>query len=560
MAEAIEATLSPKARDVMQKGIGYGSLHFLSRYSEMMFRVGIFNRSLKNQLREIQKLYPNIKSIEDVPTKHDDAFVDKNGNHIIQKYVYAKAVNSARGILDFNQGGTAIKEAENFIPYINAATQGARVAVQKFKRRPLETTSKILQIVGLSSAAFTAMAIGLIKAFSDDDDDRTAIDIYLDFRATLSPTEKNGYFTIPYAYGEEAGTYKYLRLARSQQLIPIFAVVDGYIENTMRANSGKKTISQKQIWSNAAESFSQNYDPTGLSGIPLGLATGGVQKAMNEGAKVATKNPLMKGVLTYASGYDYFFQQPLQDTEQGTVHQLEGSRSGRVEDFYKSLGLSTGASPIRTKAAIEGLITSPNTNYFVGIMYGGLDTMTEDVSFKDALKKFAGYNDKGEWKPSKMPVANRLMRETTPYGRQLNIAKEIKESPEFKAALLVDGKAKALSDKIAKKYGSIDAVNADWEKVDKEITELVGDDAITYNKIAERISNKIKNKDMDGAVWDIAYSTGTSYKAKAMLILSYFGDVTDNEKIQQDLKEARVWSKNVQYEYYELLKTKSVPK
>ena len=45
-----------------------------------------------------------------------------------------------------------------------------------------------------------------------------------------------------------------------------------------------------------------------------------------------------------------------------------------------------------------------------------------------------------------------------------------------------------------------------------------------------------------------------------MLILSYFGDVTENEKIQEDLKEARVWSKNVQSEYYELLTTKQIQK
>lgn len=540
LAKGINSFVDPKQQDLAKKVMSIGTAKILSRYSETMFRVAVFKRAIDNRVKEERKKNPDVKTIEDLPKDQQD-------------YIYDYAVRQARDLMDFNQGGRIVKDAEAFIPYINAATQGTRVMFEQFRRNPAATTSKMLQITGMNVGGVIGMAMLAIAKFRDDDDERTSVGIFLDFRETLSPYQRENYFNIPTGYDRAAGTYKMTSIAKAQSFTPILSLTESIVENQMRNIEGKDEMSWKTMMGRVGFAFTNNVDPVGFSGL---FTDGeGLKSIPDTGAKIATRNPLMKAMMTYATGYDFFFGQPLQDTQNKTLHNYEGSGSSKVEDFYKTLGINTGLSPIRTKAAVEGIVTSPTTNPFVGLMYGIADVALTDKTLLESVKGISS-NDDGEFKASKLPVLNRLFRETSNYSRQLNVSAEIKGSSEFKSALEKEAQMKMKSDEIASRYKTPDALLKDVSNVRAEILDFSKKDTNIAEKMAKRIEGKVSRKDLDGRVWDIAYDTGTSNEAKAMLIMAYFGDVRGNAKIQSDLKEAKVWSKKVQEEYVKLLGSK----
>ena len=535
----IENMTEPRTKDVLKTIGHYGLFKFASNYSEVGFRVAVFKRAIENEVKRIQKNTPSVKSIADLSQEEQD-------------YVYDNAVRQARDLMDFNQGGIWSKNIESVVPYFNAGVQGSRVVLQQFKRNPYSTTMKVLQttVLGVSTIVGLGMAM-MMKIRDDDDDDKlTVTEKYLDFLETLSPNQKTNFFNIPIGYNKEENTYTMLSIAKSQGLTPAFTLTEDLIENTMRSYVGKKTKDWGTIYKNVGYAFTNNMDPTGMSAVFTNNQ--GLRNLPESGAKIAARNPAMKSILTYATGYDFFFEQPLEGTNGKTLHKFEGATSKRVEEFYKSLGMTTGLSPVRTKAAVESFVTSPTTNPFVGIMYGGLDVLATDKTLKEGIANGVGFDENGEFKFKKVPVLNRAIRETSPYSRQLNISNEVKESETFTNALELDEIMKISSDKIAKRYDSFAEAKGDKSKIMSEIESLTSDPVI-QKKTLNRIKLKLQNKDVDGRVWDIVYSSGTSDKAKALLIYSYFGNVSDNKKIKADLKTAGLANKNIIAEYKKIL-------
>lgn len=551
-SDAVDATVSKNAQDVLSKIRYYGIGKFLSNYSEIAFRVALFGRATTNELARVNKEHgTDFKSVEEIDV--NTTYTDKNGVETLgsdlKDYIYEYAVSKARGIMDFSQGGITSKDAESVIPYLNAGIQGTRVAAQQFKRNPYNTSLKVLQTVSMGVSAFYGIGMALMWALGDDDDELSVVERYLDFLETLSPTQKQNNFNIPISYDKETNTYVNLSIAKSQAITPFFALVEGIVENGMRMRVGKPTMEWNVIMGNVGDSFSRNVDPIGLSEIiTSGEGLKGVPQAMSS---VFTRNVLQKGMMTYVTGYDFFFQQPLQDTTRDMPHNLEGLNVDRVEDFYKELGINQGLSPIRTKALVESFVTSPTTNPFVGLIYGGLDWMYGEQDMKDVAKKFLGFDKNGDFKLKKAPIINRALKETTDYNRMLNITKEIKESPEFQLAIEMDWRAKMLSDKIVKEYKTTEEVIKNKDKIKAEIRDLT-EDPILLEKIRKRIENKINKPDIDGRVYDIAYSTSSSEKAKAILIKAYFGDVSNKHEIQDQLKSEGVWTDKIKYEYLKL--------
>ncbi|MGK6342836.1 hypothetical protein ACMGDK_11390 [Chryseobacterium sp. DT-3] len=536
----INNLVEPKQKELMNTILKYVSLKNISNYSEVGFRIAVFKRAIDNEIKRIQKTEPNIKSIGDLEKQRQD-------------YVYDYAVRQARDLMDFNQGGIWSKNMEAVVPYFNAGVQGTRVIAQQFKRKPYETTMKVLQtsVLGVSSVIALSM-VALSKIRDDEDDKESTTAKYLDFRESLSPYQKANFFNIPTGYNKDSKTYTMVSVAKSQGLTPMFTLTEDLIENTMRSSVGKKEKDWKTIYSNVGFAFTNNVDPTAFSGI---FTNGeGLKDVPEAGGKIIAKNPAVKSMLTYLTGYDFFFDQPLQGTDTNALHKFEGANSSKVEGFYKELGLKSGLSPVRTKAFVESFVTSPATNPFVGIMYGGLDVMATDKTLNDGIQGFAGYEN-GKFKLNKVPVINRAIRETTEYSRQLNIAKEVKTSEAFQESLEKDELMKNLSDKISKRYENMSEARKEKEKILVEIKEF-SKDQNTQERMLKRIQRKIQNKNIDQRVWDVAYSTGTSNRAKAILIYSYFGDVRGNKKVQSDLKSGRVWSKAVKDEYLKVINEK----
>ena len=76
------------------------------------------------------------------------------------------------------------------------------------------------------------------------------------------------------------------------------------------------------------------------------------------------------------------------------------------------------------------MVTSPTTNPFVGIFYAGSDAIFTDVTAKEAIRDFFGYNkQKDKWMFREAPAINRAIKETSDFSRQLNQATDTSDRP-----------------------------------------------------------------------------------------------------------------------------------
>jgi len=133
-----------------------GFMNAMDRFntaSEVATRLAIFERTIKNELKKA-----GIDSIEQLDSAQQEA-------------LYTKAVRQAREITDFNQGGTITKAWDAGIPYLNAATQGTRSAVQNFQQRPAETTWRVFQMTAMVGSALTYGAVALVGFLRDEEEE-----------------------------------------------------------------------------------------------------------------------------------------------------------------------------------------------------------------------------------------------------------------------------------------------------------------------------------------------------------------------------------------------------
>ena len=230
--------------------------------------MAVFNRSVKNQLKEL-----GYTKIEDVK---DQSQVDD---------IYTNAVASARGIMDFNQGGKITKDADAFIPYLNAATQGTRVMFDNFRERPFETTFRTAQTAGVFSGLAIGLSIAAFSWFGDDDDEMTPTERYLYAKKGVSKYDQTNYFIIFTGQKTESGQYSYIRIAKPQQITPFFSMTDGIMTSFIKAKIGDE--SPTDAIDNVMFAFEKNISPLEFS------VTGNI-----------TRNPVIKASLSYSTGYD----------------------------------------------------------------------------------------------------------------------------------------------------------------------------------------------------------------------------------------------------------------
>ena len=538
--------------DGFTKVLYYASLKFASNYSELGFRVANFTRAINNQLEAYNKAnktnYKTIDQLIDAENK-----VEAKRGDEIAKNIYHYSVRSSRELLDFNQGGTLAKEAEAFIPYINAGIQGTRVAVRALKKDPANFVNSVIQLSVMSGSAMYGlglMMMGIIRPEDDEDN----IEKYLDFRNTISPTVDQNYFVIPTGYDAVDNKYTYIQIAKTQSLTPFFSLGQGIMDNFLRRQVGQEEIPFNKIMRNSWKAMSNNIDPTNLTTL---FTTEGDSstKVRETFGNLASRLPLAKAAFTAYAGHDFYFDQPLSADIGKVPSQLEGQTDKKIEKFYKDLALKTGFSAVRTKAFVESLITSPNTNPFVGLFYVGSDIITTDVTLQDGAKDFLGYNkEKQRFVFNEIPVINRAIRETSDFTRRLNSMNNTIDIKELDNLLLEEGELNINSTKIANEYKRQlrEAKNDDeiaeiykeaMNKAESFVKENYADDIFDQQKFLTKVSNKLQNYDVDGNVWDIKETAGTSKKAQAMLIYGYYGDkaLTDGN-IQNSLKEAGVWS------------------
>ena len=486
-----------KTKTIVGNVFDYATLKSVSNYSELMFRVGTFDRAVNNRLK---KLGVNKITELDAQTQED---------------IYIEAVERARKVLDFNQGGRTVKSLEAVMPYLNAATQGSRVLADSMTNRPVATTFRLLQGAGMLVSMGVATTLLAISSFGDDDDEdkRSSIEKYLDIKDGLSRFQKRGYVHFFTGKKNEEGQYTSHKMAITQPLTPIYSFVDNITDDILRTIVGRKPNGIGVAIDEAQEAFSANVDPIGVTDI----------------TKLGTKNPIVKSLVTYQSGYDFFRDQNLDGSINKVPKRVEGYENKKVEDFYKKFGLEAGFSPVRTKAAVEAIMTSPDTNPFLSMMYGGVDA---------AVGYDSGFNEeKGFAKTFIGSFEKRISAQTSDYSRFNNS--------------LSDDARKRVEDKAVDDY-LIDTIvtsaiksnpdpNAEW--LNKTIQTVMKNNSLTKQKqayLVEKLTTKfidLKTKGGgDPAIGFIKYETFGKSQAKAQAIVEIYGkDFPKNKEVMKKL-------------------------
>lgn len=322
-----------QAVQALFKGLGKFNLA-----SEVGIRMAIFERMVRKQMKE-----QGIKDLE-------AASVPKE----VRDRIYTKAVRAAREITDFNQGGRASKAIDAAIPYFNAAVQGTRAAVKAGKERPVDTTFRILQTVTMGATAGLYLAVNLMSAFRDDEDEEiknmTNEEIYFATLKDVSEYDLRNYFILPLGTKDERGNWKFIRVAKAQALTPALNVVESIRRNQM------------------AQEFGINYSEN----LSNSLYDAFVHNVIPEVSPLSP--PIVASAVALSLGMDTYTGNPL-DWKSGEIpKQLEGIVSDRVDPFYKQLGESFNMSPVRLQKGMESFITNPNVNIYVGLAYGVLNS------------------------------------------------------------------------------------------------------------------------------------------------------------------------------------------
>lgn len=492
----------------------------LSKWSEMMTRMGIFERSIQNQLKDL-----GLKSINDVSTEND------------KDDIYYQAVASARSIMDFNQGGKLTKDLDAVMPYLNAATQGTRVAIDAFRRDPLNTSIRMFQAGGLMASTAIGVSYALLamaRQIGDDDDDdknKSINEIILNTYDGLSQYQRANYINIVLPYKDDKGERHVFKIAKTQFVAPLSYMMEEGLLSVIRKVEGKPEKDFSKVIQETGWVANKNMTPIEM-GSPQEMIVNN-----------ATKNPLMKASLTYITGYDFFKDDVITfDIKKNNFpRELEGYKDSNIEDFYKSIGETTGKSPARMKAFVESIVTTPETNPFVTMIYGGAD-LTNAVIQGDSKTEVAK-----EVKDNIAKVfTKRLLGQASDFNRMKKEREEVQK--EVDKAILEDEKLKVETDILAKKYtaGTIneqDVANK-FKNMNVEGKEL--------DKLYKRLNDKIANKASDTRIYDIKYSTSNSNTAKAILIRQYFPEVYENsiegQAIRAELKEFKIYSKDIQQE------------
>jgi hypothetical protein len=472
----------------------------LQMYSEIGIRMGVFNRAVKNQFRAIK-------------VKNEQEFLDKKiaegkteqEAKTLLNDVYVNATAEARNTTDFSQGGIYAKDADALVPYLNAGIQGTRVAVEALGESPtgfINTTSKIVQSASILSILPLSYGIKMLGWLGDDEVPEeykglTATERYLKARKGVSRYDLTNYSVWFTGKFDANGEAHYIRVAKPHFLTPFITYAESLQLEVAKHNVGDTTPST--VIDNVKFALENNISPVEMS------LTG-----------TLARNPLFKAALTYTTGYDFYRDQDLSYLRGEVEIQTEGHESPSVEAFYKRLGEELEISPARMKGAAESLITTPSTSPFIGILYGGLDTMLADEDAKEAMK-----DTKNRLLKS---ISGRLSKTTSEFNRRINL--KGKFSSEISKLEIYDIKNKAKFKDLTRKLikGEISE-----DKLVGELVEVAKKSPFDAKRMANIIKSTAQNPQVSQSVWKIKFAEP---KERAIYLAYIYGsDFLEEEKI-----------------------------
>lgn len=473
-------SLSPKNKilNISQKVlIGYGNImSYLGEKSELAFRLAVYDKVKGDEISKFKKENgrdPDVKELDDI--------------------MY-EATRNARETMDFNQGGSWVKAADNMMPYLNASMQGFRRPLEYAKNNPLGFTSSLVQASVMAGSVAALSLAALMRSVEDDDDEEKKK--ILDVLESLSDYEKATHHIIFTGKKDKDGEYEYYRIKKLPVLSVMSTITEQFTYKYLLSEAGiKYDVDQEVI--NKSISASTPFTPS----------------------DIASRNPLISGLLTYSFNWDSFtgekiFREPRDKKIAATA---EGLYDDKVDQIYKEIAPSLGLSPIRTKAAIEKIVTSENTNPMISIFYASANGFFNKdgygAEFSDAfsnvfdasarkLKRFTN-KDNIRYKEEDNIENREMIIETDIYNKEQKVYNIIKNAYK-------DGKELSNGE-------LVDLINTNFEKKD-------------YKKYAKKYYAYIKNMNIDRSILDILYEE--TPEVQALRLYNRYGSELDSEEIK----------------------------
>ena len=453
-------------------------MSYLGESSEISFRVAVYEKSKDNQLKEFKKINkrdPNQQEMDDI--------------------MFA-AAREARETIDFSQGGSLVKAGDKVLPYLNAATQGFRKAVDYAESNPLGFASSMVQGALMSGSIAALSMFLLLRSLGEDEDEEKVLDIL----NSVSDYEKANYHIIFTGNKDENGEYQYVRVKK----LPTISLVATVAENL----ATKAILKSRGIDYDVDESI-------------LLKNVEGAAPIVPTPKNLLSRNPLVSAVVTYQFNYDMFYKQEIFRGPKGKEIDpaAEGAFDNRVDQMYKDLAPFFGLSPKRTKAAMEKIITSETTNPMIGLLYSGYD-----VAFKDGTQ--VGDEIKTAADRTLNSSAKKLVRKTNS-----NLIRYKQEDLVEKEKIEVDTERYLAEQKmyseIRKRYREDKGTftNEEFVNLIKENFE-----PMDHKKYAKKYTAYIKNINSDPAILDIIFEDTPEIQAK--MIFNKFGDSFEQEEIE----------------------------
>lgn len=471
-------SLSPKNKilNISQKVlIGYGNImSYLGEKSELAFRLAVYDKVKGDEISKFKKENgrdPDAKELDDI--------------------MY-EATRNARETMDFNQGGSWVKAADNMMPYLNASMQGFRRPLEYAKNNPLGFTSSLVQASVMAGSVAALSLAALMRSVEDDDDEEKKK--ILDVLESLSDYEKATHHIIFTGKKDKDGEYEYYRIKKLPVLSVMSTITEQFTYKYLLSEAGiKYDVDQEVI--NKSISASTPFTPS----------------------DIASRNPLISGLLTYSFNWDSFtgekiFREPRDKKIAATA---EGMYDDKVDQIYKEIAPSLGLSPIRTKAAIEKIVTSENTNPTISIFYASVNGFFNKdgygAEFSDAfsnvfdasarkLKRFTN-KDNIRYKEEDNIENREMIIETDIYNKEQKVYNTIKNTYK-------DGKELSNGE-------LVDLIKTNFDKKD-------------YKKYAKKYYAYIKNMNIDRSVLDILYED--TPEVQALRLYNRYGSELDSEE------------------------------
>jgi len=521
LSRTLSKLTDPRIGQVGRSIVDFVTARKIQMLSELAVRMAIFNQSVSNQFK-------------DLGVKDEAGLKEKfpKSKQMLED-LYSVAASDARSVLDFNQGGNLTKELDKISPYLNASTQGARVATESFLERPFETTARVMQMMAMGTGGIVGASIFLLASNRADepeeDKELSSVELYLKARAGTSKYVLSNYFIVytgsRVKSGNNKGEFEYYRIRKNPQATPFLSFAENAMVDVMRDKVGDSTASK--MGSEMLFSLGNSYSPFEVNPY-----------------KLFTSSALLKAGTAYYTGYDSYRDRPL-SYMQGKVPIIEeGFESQRVEDFYKEFGRKYKISPARLKGALEGIVTSPSTNPMVGFLYQSADAMVSDQGTEDIFKDFK----KGFIKKA----SSRYKGSTSDFNRR-SVDQE-----------LLDDLAEASLEKTftrnkfkGKVYDFIDG-KITLKGLEESLLEIYKDSPYEGRRMLNKAKDIIKNQSVPSVIFDLKYEDARN---RAIILVDMFGDGIEDMRegdkdfpLLQLLQKYKIFNRETRAEYFRLIK------